>query len=202
MTKRGAMRRSRSVRRPAHIAPASMVNTALATGTSDYFGRIVGSPPGLPGGGMTGILPVSGVGARISGSTPAGGQSTPSDLASLSPSGSARGSVVRGALRRDGALLRHRLRRRATRRIPRGRWRGRLSRWRRWRRRSLGGCRAGCHQSCQDQKKRFSLHGEQILPRYHCSPPARNRLVFGLPALRIRFSVVAGQNAPAAISES
>ena len=59
-----------------------------------YFGRIVGSPPGLPGGGMTGILPVSGVGARISGSTPVGGQSTPSDLASLSLSGSARGSVV------------------------------------------------------------------------------------------------------------
>ena len=75
----------------------------------------------------------------------------------------------RGALRRDGALLRHRLRRRATRRIPRGRWRGRLSRWRRWRRRSLRGCRAGCHQSCQDQKKRLSLHGEQMLPRYRCS---------------------------------
>ncbi len=59
-----------------------------------YFGRIVGSPPGLPGGGITGILPVSGVGARISGSTPVGGQSTPSDLASLSLSGSAGGSVV------------------------------------------------------------------------------------------------------------
>ena len=59
--------------------------------TRIYFGRIVGSPPGLPGGGMTGILPVLGVGARISGSTPVGGQSTPSDLASLSPSGSARG---------------------------------------------------------------------------------------------------------------
>jgi hypothetical protein len=59
-----------------------------------YFGRIVGSPPWLPGGGMIGILPVSGVGARISGSTPVGGQSTPSDLASLSLSGSARGSVV------------------------------------------------------------------------------------------------------------
>jgi hypothetical protein len=43
---------------------------------------------------MTGILPVSGVGARISGSTPVGGQSTPSDLASLSLSGSACGSVV------------------------------------------------------------------------------------------------------------
>src|SRR5450755_2228298 len=38
-----------------------------------YFGRIVGSLSGLPGGGMTGILPVSGVGARISGSTPVGG---------------------------------------------------------------------------------------------------------------------------------
>jgi hypothetical protein len=53
-----------------------------------YFGRTVGSPPGLPGGGITGVLPVSGVGARISGSTPDGGQITPSDLASLSPSGS------------------------------------------------------------------------------------------------------------------
>ena len=37
---------------------------------------------------MTGVLPVSGVGARISGSTPDGGHSTPSDFASLSPSGS------------------------------------------------------------------------------------------------------------------
>ena len=93
----------------------------------------------------------------------------------------------RGALRRDGALLRHRLRRRATRRIPRGRWRGRLSRWRRWRRRSLRGCRAGCHQSCQDQKKRFSLHGEQMLPRYRCSLLAEKPTgVFGLPAIRIR----------------
>ena len=34
-----------------------------------YFGRIVGSPPGLPGGEITGVLPTSGVGARISGST-------------------------------------------------------------------------------------------------------------------------------------
>jgi hypothetical protein len=94
----------------------------------------------------------------------------------------------RGALRRDGALLRHRLRRRATRRIPRGRWRGRLSRWRRWRRRSLRGCRAGCHQSCQDQKKRLSLHGEQMLPRCRCSLLAEKPTgIFGLPALRIRF---------------
>jgi hypothetical protein len=75
----------------------------------------------------------------------------------------------RGALRRDGALLLLRLRRRATRRIPRGRWRGRLSRWRSRRRRSLRGCRAGCHQRCQDQKKRLSLHGEQMLPRHRCS---------------------------------
>jgi hypothetical protein len=63
-----------------------------------------------------------------------------------------------------------------------------LSRWRRWRRRSLRGCRAGCHQSCQDQKKRLSLHGEQMLPRYRCSLLAEKPTgVFGLPALRIRF---------------
>src|SRR6266576_1777924 len=59
-----------------------------------YFGRTVGSPPGLPGGGITGVLPASGVGARISGSTPGGGHSTPSDRASLSPSGSLRWPVV------------------------------------------------------------------------------------------------------------
>lgn len=54
-----------------------------------------GLPPGLPGGGITGVLPaLGGVGARISGSTPGGGQSTPSDLASLSPSGSAACPVV------------------------------------------------------------------------------------------------------------
>jgi hypothetical protein len=56
---------------------------------SGYFGRTLGSPPGLPGGGITGVLPLSGVGAWISGSTPVGGHNTPSDFASLSPSGSA-----------------------------------------------------------------------------------------------------------------
>ena len=61
---------------------------------SGYFGRTVGSPPGLPGGGITGVLPVSGVGARISGSTPDGGHNTPSDFASLSPRGSALCPVV------------------------------------------------------------------------------------------------------------
>ena len=55
---------------------------------------MLGSPPGLPGGGITGVLPVSGVGACIAGSTPVGGHSTPSDLASLSPSGSVRWPVV------------------------------------------------------------------------------------------------------------
>ena len=59
-----------------------------------YFGRIVGSPPGLPGGGITGVLPVSGAGACISGSIPGGGHSTPSERANLSPSGSARCPVV------------------------------------------------------------------------------------------------------------
>ena len=37
---------------------------------ADLFRPDRRSPPGLPGGGMTGILTVSGVGARISGSTP------------------------------------------------------------------------------------------------------------------------------------
>ena len=59
-----------------------------------YFGRMVESPPGLPGGGITGVLPASGVGARISGSTPAGGHNTPSDFASLSLKGSLRSAVV------------------------------------------------------------------------------------------------------------
>src|SRR5260370_12461742 len=43
---------------------------------------------------MTVLLPVAGVGARISGSTPAGGHNTPLDLASLSPSGSLLWPVV------------------------------------------------------------------------------------------------------------
>ena len=59
-----------------------------------YLGRIVGSPPGLPGGGITGVLPVSRAGACISGSIPGGGHSTPSARANLSPSGSARCPVV------------------------------------------------------------------------------------------------------------
>jgi hypothetical protein len=58
-------------------------------GLADYFGCTLGFPPGLPGGGMTGILPeFSGAGARIWGSTPEGGHNTPLDLASLSPSAS------------------------------------------------------------------------------------------------------------------
>src|SRR5882762_3898266 len=28
---------------------------------------------------------------------------------------------------------------------------------------------AGCHQSCQDQMKRLSLHEKQMLPRHRCS---------------------------------
>jgi hypothetical protein len=43
---------------------------------------------------MTGVLPPSGVGACISGSTPAGGHNTPLDRANLSPSGSLLWPVV------------------------------------------------------------------------------------------------------------
>jgi hypothetical protein len=42
-----------------------------------YFGITLGSPPGVPGGGMTGIIPPPAAGAEIPGSTPAGGQITP-----------------------------------------------------------------------------------------------------------------------------
>jgi hypothetical protein len=164
--------------------------------------------PGLPGGGMTGILPVSGVGARIFRVNSCGRAEHAVGSRQFVAERLRSRVGCRGALRRDGALLRHRLRRRTTHRISRERWRCRLSRWRRWRRQSLSGCRAGCHQSCQDQKKRFSLHGEQMLPRYRCSPPAENRLAYSVyrpsgfvfpwwPA-----PPLSAQNAPAAISGS
>ena len=76
-----------------------------------YFGRTEGSPPGLPGGGITGILPPSRAsGARISGSTPDGGHSVPSDFASLSPSGLVGLADGRAVLRGAGAraVRRHR----------------------------------------------------------------------------------------------
>src|SRR5689334_22526642 len=60
-----------------------------------HFGRTLGSPPGLPGGGITGVLPASGAGARMAGSTSEGGHSTPSDSASLSPSDSLERPTVR-----------------------------------------------------------------------------------------------------------
>ncbi len=50
-----------------------------------YWGRKFGLPPGVPGGGITGVLPPPGGGVVISGSTPTGGQMTPSDLESCSP---------------------------------------------------------------------------------------------------------------------
>jgi hypothetical protein len=49
-----------------------------------YFGTIDGSPPGVPGGGMTGVLPPPTGGAAIPGSTPAGGQMIPFDCDSWS----------------------------------------------------------------------------------------------------------------------
>jgi hypothetical protein len=61
---------------------------------SRYLGRTVGSPPGLPGGGITRMVPVSGAGARIWGSTPGGGHKTPSDCASLSVNGACAWPVV------------------------------------------------------------------------------------------------------------
>jgi hypothetical protein len=68
------------------------LRSALAMGTfatlelvrsKIHFGRTVGSPPGLPGGGMIGIVPTLGVGALMSGSI-LGGQRTPSVRLSFS----------------------------------------------------------------------------------------------------------------------
>src|SRR3954471_1030657 len=49
-----------------------------------YLGCTLGSPPGVPGGGMTFSCPPPGGATRISESTPAGGQITPFESASLS----------------------------------------------------------------------------------------------------------------------
>src|SRR5712691_2474579 len=57
---------------------------SLDSARNTHFGRMLGSPPGLPGGGITGMRPPSGVGALMSGSTPGGGQMTPSERASCS----------------------------------------------------------------------------------------------------------------------
>jgi hypothetical protein len=42
-----------------------------------YFGTSPGSPPGVPGGGMTGVTPPPTGGTEMPGSMPAGGQITP-----------------------------------------------------------------------------------------------------------------------------
>jgi hypothetical protein len=48
------------------------------------FGTTLGSPPGVPGGGMTGIRPPPTGGTEMPGSTPAGGHITPFDSESCS----------------------------------------------------------------------------------------------------------------------
>jgi hypothetical protein len=42
-----------------------------------HFGTMLGSPPGVPGGGITGVMPPPTGGAEMPGSIPAGGQITP-----------------------------------------------------------------------------------------------------------------------------
>ena len=65
-----------------------------------YCGRTFGSPPGVPGGGITGMVaapPVSGGGWTMSGSTPgSAGAITPSERSSSSPSGTPVSGVVVG----------------------------------------------------------------------------------------------------------
>ena len=145
-----------------------------------YFGRIVGSPPGLPG--WRNDRHIARFGCRCANFRVNSCRRAEYAVGSRQLVAEGLGARIggRGALRRDGALLRHRLRGHATRRIPRGCWRGCLSGWRHWRRRSLRGCGAGRHHNRQDQKKRFSLHRQQMLQCYRCSLPPTG--VFGLPA--------------------
>jgi hypothetical protein len=53
--------------------------TVRTKGSSRYFGTMNGSPPGVPGGGITGVTPPPTGGAAMPGSTPAGGQMMPFD---------------------------------------------------------------------------------------------------------------------------
>ena len=56
-----------------------VASRAVAWPGSSYLGWTRGSPPGVPGGGITGVVPGCGfgAGARMPGSTPAGGRTTP-----------------------------------------------------------------------------------------------------------------------------
>jgi hypothetical protein len=62
-----------------HAEIAAMAPSAETAAALSHFGTVFGSPPGVPGGGMTGIAPPSRGGAAILGSTPEGGQMTPFD---------------------------------------------------------------------------------------------------------------------------
>jgi hypothetical protein len=72
----GVMRRKEDV---------SVEATGRAERASAHFGWMLEPLPGLPGGGMTGVFPRSGVGLVMLGSTSAGGQTTPWDCDSCRP---------------------------------------------------------------------------------------------------------------------
>jgi hypothetical protein len=57
---------------------------ALVAANLVHFGTRPGSPPGVPGGGITGVTPPPIGGTEMPGSTPAGGQITPLDRDSSS----------------------------------------------------------------------------------------------------------------------
>jgi len=69
---------------PACGCVTSGLHWSRREGGASYFGWRPGSPPGVPGGGMTGILPPPTGGTEMPGSTPAGGQITPLDFESCS----------------------------------------------------------------------------------------------------------------------
>ena len=69
------------------VADTPLQNRSASDGSAPHFGWRFGSPPGVPGGGITGVRPPPTGGTAIPGSTPAGGHITPLDSESCSLSG-------------------------------------------------------------------------------------------------------------------
>ena len=74
---------------PKGTQPPASSRIAQKFKNNRYFGRKPGSPPGVPGGGSTGIVPCAWGGEIVKpGSTPGGGWITPSVRSSFFPNGS------------------------------------------------------------------------------------------------------------------
>jgi hypothetical protein len=71
-------------RRPTALSSIS-IHTVTSERCAGHFGTMLGSPPSVPGGGTTGVVPPPTSGTAMPGSTPAGGQMMPLERESRSP---------------------------------------------------------------------------------------------------------------------